>query len=506
MSVPTRPVDPHDRLWLERVRPPDWVNPPPAKRYNLVVVGGGTAGLVCAAGAAGLGARVALVESGLLGGDCLNTGCVPSKALLSSARMAAERQAARGSVDGSRVPRGDPADFGAAMERMRRIRAEIAAHDSAARFRDLGVDVFFGAARFIARDTVEVEGSRLRFARAVIATGARPTVPGIPGLSEAGYLTSESVFDLTALPPRLAVVGGGPIGCELAQAFARFGSGVVVLEREERLLPSEDPDVGDAIRSALSADGVELALGAMLVEVERTPSGSRLAIDEPAGRRSVEVDAILIAAGRSPNVAGLDLDAAGIELDGRGRIRADDRLRTTNRRVYVAGDVVGGRQFTHLADAHARIVLRNALFHGRAKADALRVPECTFTDPEVARVGHTLASASAAGVGARAFVQPFDTVDRPRIEGEERGFARVLVEERSDTIVGATIVGRHAGELIALVALAIESDVGLADLASIVWPYPTRAQVLGAVANQYQRSRLTPRNRRILARWMAWRR
>jgi pyruvate/2-oxoglutarate dehydrogenase complex dihydrolipoamide dehydrogenase (E3) component len=392
------------------------------------------------------------------------------------------------------------------MERMRRIRAEIAEHDSAARFRDLGVDVFLGEARFVARDAVEVGGATLRFARAVIATGARPSAPPIPGLSEAGYLTSETVFDLTELPPRLAVVGGGPIGCELAQAFARFSSRVVVVEREERLLPGEDPDASAVVRAALSDDGVELALGAMLVEVERTPSGTRLALDEPAGRRSVEVDAILVATGRSPNVASLDLEAAGIASDDRGRIRTDDRLRTTNPRIYAAGDVVGGRQFTHLADAHARIVLRNALFPGRAKASALTVPECTFTDPEVARVGHTLASAAAAGVTARAFVHPFDTVDRARLEGEERGFARVLVEEGSDAIVGAMIVGRHAGELIALVALAIESDVGLADLASIAWPYPTRAQALGAIADQYQRSRLGPRARGILARWMAWRR
>ena len=487
MSVPARPVDEYERLRLERVRPANWVNPDPAKRYNLVVIGGGTAGLVSAAGAAGLGARVALVERGFLGGDCLNTGCVPSKALLASARAA------------------NP-DFGAAMERMRQIRAEIAAHDSAARFRDLGVDVFLGEARFVARDAVEIGGARLDFARAVIATGAYPTVPSIPGLSDAGYLTSETVFDMTAMPPRLAVVGGGPIGCELAQAFARFGCRVAVIEREERLLPAEDPDASEAIRAALSADGVELALGAVLVEVERTPSGVRMAIDEPAGRRSVEADAVLVAAGRSPNVAGLDLDAAGVKLDDRGRMRVDDRLRTTNRRIYAAGDVVGGRQFTHLSDAHARIVLRNALFFGRAKASALTVPECTFTDPEVARVGHTLASAAAAGRRARAFEHPFDAVDRARLEGEEQGFARVLVGEGSDAILGATIVGRHAGELIALVALAIESDAGLADLAGIVWPYPTHAQVLGVLADQYQRSRLGPRSRGILARWMAWRR
>jgi pyruvate/2-oxoglutarate dehydrogenase complex dihydrolipoamide dehydrogenase (E3) component len=493
--------DEHDLLLIERVRPPDWVNPSPAKRYNLVVIGGGTAGLVSAAGAAGLGARVALVERGLLGGDCLNTGCVPSKALLASARMAADRRAA-----GRHPADGAGSEFGAAMTRMRRIRADLATHDSAARFRDLGVDVFFGEARFVARDAVEVDGARLRFARAVIATGARPAVPPIPGLAEAGYLTSETVFELAEPPPRLAVVGGGPIGCELAQAFARFGSRVVVVEREERLLPAEDPEVGAAIGEALSADGVELALGAMLVQVERTPSGVRLALDEPAGRRSVEADRVLVAAGRAPRVADLGLEAAGVEVDERGKIRTNDRLRTTNPRVYAAGDVVGGRPFTHLADAHARIVLRNALFPGRAKASALTVPECTFTDPEVARVGHTLASAAGAGLGVRAFVQPFDAVDRPRLEGEARGFARVLVAEGDDEIVGATIVGRHAGELIATVVVAMESGAGLADLAGVVWPYPTRSQALGAIADQYQRSRIGPRGRGVLARWMAWRR
>lgn len=499
-------VDEHDRLRLERVRPADWVNPAPAKRYNLVVVGGGTAGLVTAAGAAGLGARVALVEGGLLGGDCLNTGCVPSKSLLASARTAAAARGVGAARPDEALARTDSAGFAAAMQRMRRIRAEIAAHDSAARFRDLGVDVFLGEARFVAADAVEVEGARLRFARAVIATGARPAVPAISGLPEAGYHTSETVFDLTAPPGRLAIVGGGAIGCELAQAFARFGSRVAVIEREERLLPAEDPDAGEAMREALWADGVELALGARLIRVEATPSGKRLALDELAGRRSIEADAILIATGRAPNSAGLGLNAAGIEVDARGAIRIDERLRTTNRRVYAAGDAVGDRQLTHLADAHARIVLRNALFFGRAKASALTVPACAYTDPEIARVGHTLASAAAAGLRARAFVQPFAAVDRARLEGEEGGFARVLVEEGSDAIVGATIVGRHAGELIAVVALAMESGVGLADLASIVWPYPTRAMVLGAIADQYQRTRLTPRRRDLLGRWMRLRR
>lgn len=484
-EIPT-PVDEHDRLRLERVRPAGWRNPAPAERYNLVVLGAGTAGLVAAAGAAGLGARVALVERGLMGGDCLNTGCVPSKSLLASARAGVE--------------------FAAAMERMRRVRAELAAHDSAARFRDLGVDVFFGVGRFAAADAIEVEGARLRFARAVIATGATPVVPPVPGLAEAGFVTTETVFDLDELPHRIAVVGGGPIGCELAQALVRFGSQVVLVELAERLLGEEDPDAADVVRAALAADGVDLALGTRLTAVDRTPAGSRLQLESTSGGSSMEVEAILVAVGRAPDLAGLGLDAAGVELDANGHLRTDDRLRTTNRRIYAAGDVVGGSQFTHLADAHARIVIRNALFPGSSKAGAMTIPRCTYTDPEVASVGHTLESAAAAGLRARAFVQPLDAVDRVRLEDEQGGFARILVREGSDEILGATIVGRHAGESISLVTVAIQEGIGLADLAAVVHPYPTRAQALGAIADQYQRSRLGPRTTSLLERWMRWRR
>jgi pyruvate/2-oxoglutarate dehydrogenase complex dihydrolipoamide dehydrogenase (E3) component len=503
LSAPPTAADPNDRLRLERVRPPDWRNPAPAARYNLVVLGGGTAGLVAAAGAAGLGARVALVERGLLGGDCLNTGCVPSKALLASARAVADARAA-GRI-GVRIDSPGP-DFGAAMARMRKVRAEIAIHDSAARFRDLGVDVFLGEGRFVSGDAIEVEGARLCFARALIATGARPAVPAVPGLAEAGFLTSETVFDLTALPARMAVLGGGPLGCELAQAFARFGSRVVLIEVEDRLLPAEDADAAEIVGQSLAADGVEHALVTRLIRVDRTATDLRLALDGPSGRRCVEADAILVSVGRAPTVAGLGLEAAGVALDEKGAILTDDRLRTTNRRIYAAGDVVGGQQFTHLADAHARIVIRNALFPGSAKASALTIPWCTFTDPEIARVGHGLKSAAAAGLRTRAFVQPFDAVDRARLEGESTGFARVLVKKGGDEIVGATIVGRHAGEAISMVTLTIQAGIGLTDLASVIHPYPTRAQALGAIADQYQRTRLGPRYRRVLERWMAWRR
>ena len=497
------PIDAHERRRLERVRPAGWTNPPPAGRYNLVVVGAGTAGLVAAAGAAGLGARVALVERGLMGGDCLNTGCVPSKALLASARVAADARAA-GEL-GVRVP-DVGVDFAAALGRMRRLRADLAAHDSAARFRALGVDVFLGEGRFVARDAVEVDGARLRFARAVIATGARPVVPPVPGLADAGFLTSESVWDLATLPPRLAVVGGGPLGCELAQAFARFGARVTLVEVEARVLPAEDVDAAAIVAGALAADGVELALGARLARAARTAGGRRLTLESEAGARDLEVDAILVSVGRAPAIADLDPAAAGVRLDERGAPQIDDRLRTTNRRIYAAGDAAGGPQFTHMADAHARIVIRNALFPGSAKASALTIPWCTYTDPEVARVGLDLRGADAAGREIRAFVEPWEGVDRAVLDGETAGFARVLVEVDGDEIVGATIVGRHAGEAISLVTLAMEKGIGLAGLASIVHPYPTRAQALGRIADQYQRTRLSPRLGRFLEGWMSWHR
>ncbi|HUF88898.1 MAG TPA: mercuric reductase [Gemmatimonadota bacterium] len=502
MTAPA-PIDPHERRRLERVRPPGWTNPTPADRYNLVVLGAGTAGLVTAAGAAGLGARVALVERGLMGGDCLNTGCVPSKALLASARAVADARAAGGL--GVRIP-DVSADFAAALGRMRRLRADLAAHDSAARFRALGVDVFLGEGRFVARDAVEVEGVRLRFARAVIATGARPVVPPVPGLADAGFLTSESVWDLAALPPRLAVVGGGPLGCELAQAFARFGSRVTVVEVEDRVLPAEDADAAAIVAAALGADGVDLALGSRLARVARTAGECRLTLESRADPRDLEVDAILVAVGRAPEIGGLDPAAAGVRLDGRRAPIVDDRLRTSNRRIYAAGDAAGGQQFTHVADAHARLVIRNALFPGSAKASALTLPWCTYTDPEVAGVGLDRAAAAAAGREVRAFEEPWDAVDRAVLDGETAGFARVLVDAEGDEILGATIVGRHAGEAISLVTLAMEKGIGLTDLAAVVHPYPTRMRALGAIADQYQRTRLGPRARSLLDRWMRWRR
>jgi pyruvate/2-oxoglutarate dehydrogenase complex dihydrolipoamide dehydrogenase (E3) component len=490
----TAPGD-HDAALLAAVRPPDWKNPEPARRYDLVVLGAGTGGLVSAAVAAGLGARVALVERDRMGGDCLNFGCVPSKALIRSARLVAEARAAASLGVGP--PAGARPDFAAAMERMRSIRAAIAPHDSAARFRDdLGVDVFFGEARFVAPDAAEVEGRRLRFRRAVIATGGRAGVPPIPGLAEAGYLTNETVFSLREPPRRLCVIGGGPIGCELAQAMARLGVSVTLLEVAPRILEKDDPEAAALVRSALERDGVRVVTSC---RIERVEAGSRLHVAPGQGAvEVVEADAILVAAGREPNVSELSLDAAGIDFDRRQGVRIDDFLRTSNRRVYAVGDCAMAWKFTHAADAAAKMAVQNALFFGRKRLSKLVVPWCTYTDPELAHVGLGVAEAGRQGLAIDSFTVPLAANDRARCDGVTEGFARVHVRRGSDRLVGATIVAPHAGELIPLVTTAMAAGLGLGTLAGVVFPYPTQAEVVKAAANAYVRTRLTPGAARLL--------
>lgn len=500
---PVQPLDEHNRALLAHTHPLDWVNPTPSGRYNLVVVGGGTAGLVTAAGAAGLGAKVALVERQLLGGDCLNVGCVPSKALLRSARAAADVRTA-GSF-GVRVPHGATVDFGAVMERMRRLRAGISPHDSAARFRGLGVDVFLGEARFTSPDTVEVEGQTLAFARACIATGAKPADPAIPGLGAAGVLTNESVFSLTALPRRLAVIGAGPIGCELAQAFARFGSEVVLFETLHGVLPNEDPDAAALVGESLRRDGVTLRCCGRSLEASRADGGTRLTVESHGARHDVVVDAVLVGAGRVPNVHGLGLEAAGVAVDAAG-VRVDDFLRTTNRRIYAAGDVCSRHKFTHAADAMARLVIQNALFFGRKRASALTIPRCTYTDPEVAHVGLDTKTAGDRGLDVSTYTIALSQVDRAVVDGETEGFLKVHTRKGRDTIVGATLVARHAGETISQVTLAMAAGVGLGALASTIHPYPTQAEAIKRAGDAYNRTRLTPRVRSLLETILRWRR
>jgi pyruvate/2-oxoglutarate dehydrogenase complex dihydrolipoamide dehydrogenase (E3) component len=495
--------DPHDRTLADLVHPADWPNPEPAGRYNLVVLGAGTAGLVTAAGAAGLGAKVALIESQLMGGDCLNVGCVPSKCLIRSSRVAADVHAGH-ALGFPGADAGRP-DFAAAMERLRGIRARIAHHDSARRFRDeLGVDVYLGAARFASSDTVEVAGRTLRFKRAVIATGARAVAPAIEGLADAGYLTNESVFTLTTLPRRLAVIGAGPIGCELAQAFARLGSEVTLLHDSPHVLNREDAAAAEIVQQTFVREGIRLVLGATIERVVRAVSGDKVLTYRggDGARGEVSVDEILVGAGRAPNVESLDLDRVGVAWDRQRGVHVDDHLRTSNARIFAAGDVCMAQKFTHAADFAARIVIQNALFFGRKKLSALTMPWCTYTDPEIAHVGLYEHEAEARGIKTTTFTVQMRDVDRALADGEEDGFVKIHVRAGSDEILGGTIVARHAGEMIGELALAIVGKIGLGTLASVIHPYPTQAEAIRKAGDAYNRTRLTPTVKRVFASFL----
>jgi pyruvate/2-oxoglutarate dehydrogenase complex dihydrolipoamide dehydrogenase (E3) component len=467
-----------------------------------VVIGAGTAGLVTAAGAAGLGARVALVERHLLGGDCLNYGCVPSKCVIRSSRVAGELQKA--ARLGFVFPEGARAEFSTVMERMRRLRARISHHDSAERFRSLGVDVFLGEARFTTPDTVQVGGKALRFKRAVVATGARAVHPPIPGIAEAGYHTNETIFSLTELPARLGVIGGGPVGCELAQAFRRLGSEVVLFQGASRLLNREDFDAAEILRQTFLREGIRLALNSRPVRVERSAAGKTLILSTPSGEERIEVDEILVGAGRAPNVAGMNLEGVGVAYDARKGIQVDDSLRTTNPRIFAAGDVCLEDKHTHGADAAARIVIQNALFLGRKKLSSLVIPRCTYTDPEIAQVGMSGEQARESGIDVTTFLRPFSEVDRAIVDGEEDGFVKVHVRSGSDKIVGATIVAPHAGEMIGEITLAMVGGLGLGTLSGVIHPYPTQSEAIKQAGDAYQRTRLTPFVKNLLSRWMEW--
>jgi pyruvate/2-oxoglutarate dehydrogenase complex dihydrolipoamide dehydrogenase (E3) component len=502
-AIQVLPLDEHNQKLLANVHPADWLNPEPAERYDLVVLGAGTAGLITAAGAAALGARVALVERGLMGGDCLNVGCVPSKALLRAARAAAD---VRDAADfGVHVPPGTTVNFPTVMERMRRLRAAISPNDSAARYRGLGVDVFFGQGCFTGPDAVEVAGRRLRFRKAVIATGGRASTPAVAGLVEAGFLTNETVFSLTELPRRLAVIGAGAIGCELAQAFARFGSEVYLVEALHGVLPSEEPAAAERVHRALVRDGIRLLCCGKQLRVEKSGPAKRLLVESHGESYDVTVDEVLVGAGRSPNVEGLNLEAAGVDYDARQGVQVNDRLQTTNPNIYAAGDVCSRFKFTHAADALARIAIQNALFLGRARASALTIPWTTYTDPEVAHVGLYEREARERDIPIQSFVQSFHEVDRAILDSEDDGFAQVLVRAGTDQIVGATIVARHAGDMISEVTLAMVGGLGLKTLAQTIHPYPTQAECWKKIGDAYNRSRLTPWVRWLLSRWLAWR-
>ena len=484
------------------------MDPTPKPTYNLVVIGAGSGGLVSAAGAAGVGARVALIESHLLGGDCLNVGCVPSKALLRCAKAAAAvRDAA---AFGVKVTGQVSVDFGFVMERMRRIRAGIAPNDSAKRFTEqLGVDVFLGRGRFTGKNSIDVNGKTLTFAKAVVATGGTAAIPGIPGLKEAPYLTNATVFNLTKLPARLGIIGAGPIGMELAQAFQRFGSQVTVFSRSDKILEKEDTDAARIVETSLRRDGVTFAFHTKYKGVESRggkPPVTVVIEDGDGTERSLEFDALLVAAGRKPAVRGLGLEDAGVAYDERMGIEVNDKLQTTNPDVYAVGDVASKYQFTHMADFMARLVIRNALFFGRDKFSNFLIPWVTYTDPEVAHVGLYEKDLQERNTEFATFTREFSDVDRGIVDGETEGFVKIHVKKGTDQILGATIVGSHAGDMISEITVAMQSGMGLGKLANVIHPYPTAAEAIRQCGDAYNRSRLTPTVKAIFRRLMSLKR
>lgn len=491
-----------DRALLENVRPEGRVNPVPSGPYQLVVVGAGSAGLVAAAGAATLGVRVALVERDRLGGDCLNAGCVPSKALLKSSRQVF--LASRGEEYGLKPLKGE-ADFRRVMERMRDLRARISAHDSVERFASMGVDVYFGEARFTGPDRLEVNGAELVFARAILATGGRPVMPPIEGLREARPLSNETVFDLTVQPGRFLVLGGGPIGCELSQAFRRLGSEVVLLQRGDQLLPREDSDAAEVLTRALLRDGVDLRFSSELRRVRVLGETKEALIVSGGGQAWVPFDEVLVAVGRTPELEPLNLVAAGVEADARRGVLVDDRLRTSNPCIYAAGDACFRYRFTHTADATARMALQNALFMGHRKTSDLVIPWCTYTEPEIAHTGLYEREAREKGLDVTTIRVDLSDVDRPVLEGEEDGFLKIHAERKSGRILGATLVASHAGDMISELTLAIVAGVSLRDLSGVIHPYPTQAEVVRRAADEFNRTRLTPAVQSILKKWIDWR-
>ena len=501
-AVTIEPLDRYNQELLSNVHPPDWANPTPVALYDLVVIGAGTAGLVTAKGAAGLGIglKVAMIEKNLMGGDCLNVGCVPSKCLIRSSRVVADMKQAL--PYGVQPPENIKIDFSAVMARMRQVRTTISPVDSALGARKAGVDVFFGEAKFKNDDTITVGGQDLKFKKAVIAAGARAVRPRIEGIEEVGYLTNESVFSLTSLPKKLAVIGGGPIGCELAQAFQRLGSEVTLFHKGSHLLNKEDPDAAEIVQQSLIKDGIRLVLNCQLQGVKQSLEGKAIIFTGDRGQESIVVSEILAGAGRQPNVESLNLEAVGVEYDQRKGVRVNDNLQTTNPKIYGAGDICMNWKFTHAADAAARIVIKNTLFSpfglGKSKLSDLVMSWVTFTDPEIAHVGMYEDEAQAKGIDCNTIKIDFDDVDRALADGETEGFIKILHKKGSDEILGATIVAGHGGEMISEITTAMIGKMGLSKLSTVIHPYPTQAMAIKQAADAYRRTLLTDRTKKLL--------
>src|ERR1700676_525915 len=490
----------YDLELIANVRPPGWENPLPRTPYHLLVIGAGPAGLIAARTAAMLGAKVALIERDRLGGGSFNSASVPSNTSIRTSRNYADM---RGAVNfGAEAPENIQISFALAMDRVRRIRTRISRANSAARLADMGIDLFFGAARFPGADVVDVGGACLSFKKAMIATGSRPKPVTIPGLTECGFIHAEGGFKLTKLPQSILVIGGGPGGCGGAQMFARLGARTIIAMPEPLFLPKEERDAAHMVSDALARDGVEIHLNTRAAEARIEDGRKAIDLVSDGDVTTVTVDGIFVGTGREPVVDGLDLDKAGIASSAEAGIQVDDFLRTTNRKVYAAGDVCLEHKFTTTAYASGRLVVRNALFPGRKRMSSQLIPWCTYTDPEIAHVGLYVKQARERDIRVKTFTVPMHDVDRAVIDSEESGFVKIHVRDGSDKILGATIVARHAGEMINEISLAMVAGIGLQKLAQVVRAYPTQAEAIRMAAEHYNETRLTPLRRWLLRRWL----
>jgi pyruvate/2-oxoglutarate dehydrogenase complex dihydrolipoamide dehydrogenase (E3) component len=467
-------------------------------KYNVVVIGAGTAGLVTAAGTAGLGGRVALIERNRMGGDCLNFGCVPSKALIASARLVENIRRAPDWGLEKQEPR---FEFEKIFERMRSRRAKIAPNDSQERFESLGVDVFRGEARFESPYELEVAGQKLRAKNFVIATGSRAKIPEIGGIATVPYFTNETIFDeLKAKPESMIVLGGGPIGCELGQALSRLGVKITIAQRSAQLLPPEDRDVAEFMQQRFVAEGIGLRLNATSTRV--SVRDGKVVLEFREGD-PLTADSLLISAGRTPNLRALNLEVAGVEYDEHG-VKTNEYLQTSQSHIYAAGDITNRLKFTHTADFTARTVIRNILMplpFLRQKIDFSVVPWCTYTEPEVAHVGLGEKAAKEKSIEYDLLTVPLDEVDRAILESEETGFVKVLTKKGSDQILGVTLVGAHGGDLLHEFVLAMKQGIGLGAIASTIHAYPTFAELARKAGDKYNKTRLTPTAKKIFT-WL----
>jgi pyruvate/2-oxoglutarate dehydrogenase complex dihydrolipoamide dehydrogenase (E3) component len=479
-------MSPHDDdSFLQRVRPPGWKNPAPRARYDMAIIGAGPAGLTAAEFAVRQGFSVALIEHNRLGGNSLNVGSVPSKAIIRTAIIHGEMHNIE--AYGEAAATQAPLDFPAAMARMRRIRTRIAAYHSADHLAALGVDLFFGAARFESAGSLTIGETRLQFRAALIATGARPRPPDIPGIDATDYHTSSTIFEMAALPKRLAVIGGGPLGCELAQAFARLGAHVTIVQNDPKFLPREERDAAEILSRALARDGVDVRLNTSVVGARREGDVKILKTLNDDVEREIEADEVLVSVGRVANVEDLGLEAAGVACDAETGITIDDFLRSTNPNIYAAGDACMWLKFTNAAEASARLAVRNALMGAQARWSDASLPWCTFCDPEIAHIGMHAVDARRKSIPVKSFTVMMHDVDRAITDGEDLGFVKILMAEDSDRILGATIVAARASEMINEMAVVMVGGVGLEALADIPHTYPAQTGAILLAAQAYRR-------------------